>query len=541
MDMKPRMIGALVSMMVIMGCAEVQGSPAGAGGTNGTGGTGGGLAVLTVLTTEPPNRAADVSPNTDLRVVFSEAVDPSSVTDTSFVLRESGGTTIEGTIGVERDTLTWSPRDALARLGVYEAVVTVEVRAESGATLPSEVSWTFTTQDRSWGAAELVETGSGDAAEPHVALGRSGNAVVVWQQDDGERNNIWANRFTNDAWGASQLLEDRNGNAVAARVALDLSGDGLAVWRQVQGNRTGIYASRFQDGAWRAPELVENPSDIPNRPVLTLDPSGNGVAVWELWSESAQAAYITAYRFAAGVWSQVIQIDKDQGIAVQPHVALDPSGNGIAVWDEGTVWANRFENGVWGTAQRIQSGADGSTTPQVALDAAGNGVAVWSARNGMVFNRFVSNTWHTSEVVETEGAVRASNPQVALDPSGDGVALWHQDDGTEDSIWASRFASGAWGDPELIESNSGDAHHPRLALDAAGNGVAVWLQVDGAHESLWANRFALGSWGEPVLVETGDDGDAQSPQVALNPEGSGIVVWAQDDGTEDNVWANRFE
>jgi hypothetical protein len=46
------------------------------------------------------------------------------------------------------------------------------------------------------GAAALIETdNAGDAYEPQIAFDSSGNAIAVWYQWDGTRDNIWANRF----------------------------------------------------------------------------------------------------------------------------------------------------------------------------------------------------------------------------------------------------------------------------------------------------------------------------------------------------------
>lgn len=49
---------------------------------------------------------------------------------------------------------------------------------------------------RSWGTAALAETdNAGSAVNPQIAFDASGNALAVWQQFDGTRYNIWANRY----------------------------------------------------------------------------------------------------------------------------------------------------------------------------------------------------------------------------------------------------------------------------------------------------------------------------------------------------------
>ena len=55
----------------------------------------------------------------------------------------------------------------------------------------------------------------------------SGNAVAVWQQSDGTRDNIWANRYTpSGGWGTATLIESNNaGDARYPQVAMDVSGN----------------------------------------------------------------------------------------------------------------------------------------------------------------------------------------------------------------------------------------------------------------------------------------------------------------------------
>jgi hypothetical protein len=77
----------------------------------------------------------------------------------------------------------------------------------------------------------------------------SGNAVAVWQQDNGTgtRTNIWASRFVPaTGWGTATLVEtDNAGDALVPQVAVDGSGNAVAVWYQSDGTRSNIWANRF--------------------------------------------------------------------------------------------------------------------------------------------------------------------------------------------------------------------------------------------------------------------------------------------------------
>ncbi len=49
---------------------------------------------------------------------------------------------------------------------------------------------------KAWGTAALIETdNAGPAYDPQIAFDANGNALAVWEQFDGTRSNIVANRF----------------------------------------------------------------------------------------------------------------------------------------------------------------------------------------------------------------------------------------------------------------------------------------------------------------------------------------------------------
>ena len=319
---------------------------------------------------------------------------------------------------------------------------------------------TTTPTAKAWGMATLIETdNAGRATRPQIAVDASGNALAVWRQSDGTRLNIWANSFTaaTNSWGTATLIEtDNAGNAGSPQLAYDASGNALAVWEQFDGTRDNIYANRF-----------------------------------------------TA---ATNSWGIAGLIETDLGNAFDPQIAIDASGNALAVWSQ----------------------FDGT-------------------RHNIYANRFAAATgsWGTSALIETNNAGSASRPQIAVNASGDALAVWHQFDGTRINIWANRFtaATSSWGTAALIETeNLGSAGDPQIAFDGSGNALAVWRQSDGTRSNIWANRFtaATSSWGTAALIETENLGNAGYPQIAFDGSGNALAVWEQSDGTRSSIWTNSF-
>jgi hypothetical protein len=261
---------------------------------------------------------------------------------------------------------------------------------------------------------------------------------------------------------------------------------------------------------------------------------------------------------AAKSWGTAALIEMDDaGDADYPQVAINASGNAIAVWSQfdGTrtnIWSNRYTAGTgWGTAALIETDDAGDANePQVAMDADGNALAVWYQSDGTRWNiwsnRYTAGSgWGTAALIETGDAGDAYEPQVAMDAAGNALAVWYQSDGIRYNIYSNRYtaSTGLWGTAALIETdNVGDAYSPEVAMDAAGNALAVWYQSDGTRYNIYSNRYtaSTGLWGTAALIETGDAGDAYYPQVAIDAAGNAVAVWHQSDGTRANIWSNRY-
>jgi uncharacterized protein YbdZ (MbtH family) len=199
----------------------------------------------------------------------------------------------------------------------------------------------------------------------------------------------------------------------------------------------------------------------------------------------------------------------------------------------------------WGKAQVIESNDEHALSPQVAMDGEGNAIAVWNTWDGTLYsiwsNRYVvGEGWGLATPIETDD-MSAEFPQVAMDGEGNAIAVWQQSDGSRFSIWSNRYVVGeGWGLAQPIETEIFGASSPQVAMDRDGNAIAVWEQADGTQWNIWSNRFAVGvGWGVAELVET-NDGSAYHPQVATDGDGDAIAVWFQWDGSRFSIWSNRF-
>jgi hypothetical protein len=415
------------------------------------------------------------------------------------------------------------------------------------------------------GGPVLVETNdAGDVSSAQVAIDTDGNGLAVWIQSDGTRGNVWANRYTAGAgWGMAVLIETGTGNARSPQLAIDGSGNGLVVWDQSNGLIQHIWANGFTPATgWGTAVQIETGAGGAISPQLGVDAAGNALAVWS----GSPSTGFNRYTTGSG-WGTAAPIQTGTVNISTPHVAVAANGNAVAVWVQfvglrGDVWANRYTatsatTGSWGTAALIETdNVNDAITPRVAIDTSGNALVVWVQTDGTRYNvwsnRFTAgatNTWGTAALIETDNAGGANAPRVAFDGSGNALAVWQQDGDASAvityDIRSNRYTAGSgWGTSELMETSALRAGGVELAMNGAGAAVATWYQLDGSHQSVYSRRYAPGiGWGPVALAESYDGGDAVFPKVAINASGAGLLVWEQVDpvgGVRHDLWADAY-
>jgi hypothetical protein len=409
-----------------------------------------------------------------------------------------------------------------------------------------------------WQAPVLIETdNAGDAQRPSIAADPAGNVTAAWQQFDGVRFNLWANRYTaGTGWGTAALIEtDDAGDALNVDVGADAAGNVIAVWQQFDGIEDRVVAARRPaGGAWGAAAPVGT-GTVTNQPLeLAVGSGGDALAVWR---SPFAPQEIRGVRYQAGTgWAAEGLLEEvPSGTVASPTAAVDGGGNSIAVWGQTfaaihCLWWNLYTAGdgwMGGTPLHVvPSGQAGA--PRIVLNGAGDATAVWIQEDAplgaVLASRWTPATgWSSCRYVQTGTPKQAFEMAAEGNAAGEVVVVWRQDDDGFHNLWANRYAPATgWGIAQKLENaNTGPVAAPDVAVDAAGNAIAVWEQNDGVRWNLWTNRYTAGTgWGTAELLETDDLGQAHMVDVAVEPGGTAMAVWQQDDGTETNIWARRY-
>lgn len=401
-----------------------------------------------------------------------------------------------------------------------------------------------------WGEEFVLSVG--DVLNYDLAMSDDGKGVVVWSVYDDPVYTIYAKRYSADkGWDESPTEVYANAYAInELKVAIDDAGNAFAIWREWTGMTNVLRASHYEYGnVWVAAVSIRpDPSPAASSLGIAMDDSGNAIAVW-IQDESSYPS-ILANRYEDGVgWGTPTLLENQPGEASLLNIVVDVDGNALVVWrqfnlSDYNLRYNRYNvTDGWDNSNIFQDTLGFITNVELAGDDDGNAIAIWryydTANYDLYFRIYTAGIgWQSIGLVE-DSPDSPYYPKIAMDGNGRAIAVWQQFDGSYENVLACRYTPGAgWDSAEPIESNQGNVNFPQIAMDSSGNAIAVWTQFYGEQKNLWGNRYDVGTgWGTALLLENYHLGNAMESFVEMDDNLNAIIIWRQYYIWESEIWA----
>ena len=131
----------------------------------------------TIVSTDPGDHAIGVRTNKAITASFSEAMDVSTLTPTSFVLKRSDGMVVPAKISHTINTAVLTPNSVLAANTMYVATVTTNAKDLAGNSLAASQSWSFTTSNSSDSVPPTVVSTNPQDKSVNIAINKSVNVT----------------------------------------------------------------------------------------------------------------------------------------------------------------------------------------------------------------------------------------------------------------------------------------------------------------------------------------------------------------------------
>jgi len=423
------------------------------------------------------------------------------------------------------------------------------------------------------GILDNISPDGQNISNPKVAMDNNGNAIIVWYQYDGARQQIFKSEYRGGAWTHPAALSDNispdGQNANEPIVVMDDNGNAIICWYQNDGSQSQIFKSEYRGGVWTHPSALSDNISPDGQSAYdhqaAMDDNGNAIICWYQSDGSKYQIFKSEYR--GGVWthpgglSDNISPDGQDAYGVQ--VEMDNNGNAIICWyqsdgSQNQIFKSEYRGGVWthpgGLSDNISPDGETADDPQVAMDNNGNAIICWNQDDGSQDQIFKSEyrggVWThpggLSDNISPDGQ-HTNNPELAMDNNGNAIIVWYQRDGSNNQIFKSEYRGGVWTHPsDLFDNISPDgqmAFSPRLEMDDNGKAIICWQQSDGSTQQIFKSEYRSGVWTHPAALfdNISPDGEnAYGPKVVMDNNGNAIIVWRQFDGSKYQTYKSEY-
>lgn len=334
-----------------------------------------------------------------------------------------------------------------------------------------------------WIAAPITLATGGEVSDPDVAASPSGEAVVVWsgpgQTVHASVHEVGPRAFT---WRPQGVISPPGRVALAPRVAIDRDGNALAVWLVADAGRHRAQATfRPVGGEWQPQGDLSAPGEHPTDVTVAFDADGDAFVGWVDATSVGRVGRVVR-RSAAGIWQgSEDERSPDDLDDLDQQVALDGSGKTTLLWRAlvpgGSVIraAERLPGGSLSAPIELSRRGQEALEPRLAVGPSGEAVATWRRFNGgehvvQAALRPAAEAWGAPTTLSVPGA-GADQPRVALDSSGNALAVWRRGLGAQATIEARAYDGAGpllgaiWG-PSEVAAGRRSSFAVRASLDA---------------------------------------------------------------------------
>ncbi|RKH00907.1 hypothetical protein D7V97_29665 [Corallococcus sp. CA053C] len=421
-----------------------------------------------VVSRTPAPGAQDVWVRGPIQAVFSEPIQPLSLTDASVRLKRDS-IDISRTLSLSPDgrTLAVSPVTAFTASSSASLVLTPGIADLAGNVLSGQSedwSWDMPYWIP-WGTAQGATATSGTVQLGSYDFDSQGTLFGGWHITEGSARRLFVRKWEQGAW--HPLGETLSGPAADSRIeesalGLDTNDVPIIVWSEA--DTLGIFqlhASRWSGTQWESVGDPSNPSDVltnKQSPSFFRTSTGKLALTWREWKGTSASTCISTFDEQRRGWQRPFKCiatpTPDVRERNQAVLRFTQSGSPIMAWViPGTFW-----------------------------------------------------TFHISQLVgqdwvefESDITTEAQYPYISMsvDSTDHPVVAWIQYDGNADSLYVTRWNGTYWevlgGRLDAIAGKTSVVDHS-LTADDTGAPIVAWTEQGSPSGKIHVRRWHDNTW-----------------------------------------------
>lgn len=190
-----------------------------------------------------------------------------------------------------------------------------------------------------------------DHLNPKVGMDSSSNFTVAWYDKRNSQEKIYLQRYNSSGGKIGSNFASYTDSSGAIQRDFDLGvnskGNIVLAWTQLDGEKINLYAQRYSSAG--APLgnnfLVNDPAGVPAEPSVSIDDDTFFVVVWTDYRSGSPHIYSQVYYFNEGLPSggnSVVDNDLTNALHLSPDVALSPP-NIYTAWVDSRIPGDGFD------------------------------------------------------------------------------------------------------------------------------------------------------------------------------------------------------
>jgi len=414
------------------------------------------------------------------------------------------------------------------------------------------------------------DTGSANQGYPIIAVDDSGNFIITWEDYRNAlyynsrwyNIDIYAQRYNSSAipLGSNFKVSESfdSANHESPFVAMGSSGDFVLVWEDDRNSSFDfdIYAQRYNFlGALIGANFKVNDytgTASFGHPVVAMDGFKNFVITWKDYRRGFPESDIYAQRYDSAGTSldSNFRVNDNAGYWEFPAIAMDGSGSLVIAWDDVYhIYAQRYDSVGIPLGLNFEVNDDTGATykflPAIAADDSGNFVLAWedwrSEHSEIYAQRFSSSgspLGPNFKVNDDTAIVWQHYPTVALDGSGEFVIAWRDLRNYNADVYAQRYdrLGNPIGSNYLVpdpQYSSFAQQHPKVAVS---DSKIYFTWMDDRRKKGWNSwdiyaKVVDWNWGTPHMVLNPGILNFIATQNGALPQSQTFIIYNSNGGT----------
>jgi len=331
----------------------------------------------TIISVNPLHNAVNVAVDTPITVTFSESIDPTTVTASSFIVTEgTGGVVVPGTFSCSEAVVTFTPSSSLNQGMTYTYRITTSIRDLSGNSLASDYYCSFFTSQSSTSSVwNKIFGGSGNEYAYSVQPTSDGGYMIAggtgsvggygglgWLfKIDVNGNEVWNKTYTGIVYAL--FLEHTNDGGYIF-IGYTYSSDMCLVKTDAYGNE--IWRNTFDGSSYDFPSSVHQTSDGGYILAGTAYLSDSTCNVWLIKTDTnGDEVWNRTFGGSSTDGAASLLQTNDGGYILAGYTCSYGNGGGADAWliktdaNGNEVWNRTFGSDGTDIANSIQQASDG--------------------------------------------------------------------------------------------------------------------------------------------------------------------------------------